>query len=150
MRRLQKTLEDQGPPIFNFKDIARLLTFARQEAFEGERAVRLFQFQTWILYPDDPMPYIKWAGLSAAAKLLDRMEENHFVEDEDVRQREEGDRPVAAFIDLNDKPLQTAKRISKLRNDNSAYRDIYDHIIAQRGGLLGLLNAHAPAEFDQK
>ena len=94
------------------------------------------------------MPYIKWAGLSAAAKLLDRIEEDRFIDDEDVRQREEGDRPVG--VDLNDKPLQTTKRISRLRNDNSVYRDIYDHIIAQRGGLLGLLNAHAPAEFRDK
>jgi hypothetical protein len=84
MQRLEMTPEYMGVPIFYLEDVVRLLTHARKETFNGERAVRLFQFQTWILYPDKPQ-YLKWAGLSAAAKLLDRMEENHFVDEDDAR-----------------------------------------------------------------
>jgi hypothetical protein len=146
MQRLEMTPEYMGVPIFHLKDVVRLLTHARKETFNGERAVRLFQFQTWILYPDKPQ-YLKWAGLSAAAKLLDRMEENHFVDEDDARRRKEGE--SAPLVILTDKPAQTIRRISTLGNIDSVYRDIFDHFIAKRGGLLGLLNAPNTAEFDK-
>jgi hypothetical protein len=69
-----------------------------------------------------------------------------FLSEEDARMREEGE---TGMINLNFRPPQTLKRISTLRKDNAVYRQIYDQLIGKRGGLLALLQAPSPSDFDQ-
>ena len=117
-------------------DILALLTGAREQSFQCELPIRLFQFRTWILFPQTQKEsYAKWAGFLAAAKYLDRAEENYFVDHEAQRFPEE--RP--SLVNLNDKAPQTLARIELLRRKNASYREIYDQFIGRPGGLLGLL-----------
>ena len=148
MRRLNKHISDEKAlPIFNVEDIASLLAHKREEAFEGERAVRLFQFRVWVLFPGtNEAKAAKWAALITAVKLLEGAEEDYFVGEEDARQRAEHDR--GTFVYLNDKPPQTTRRIQTLKKENNVYREIYDRLIARRGGLLALLDSPSPADFD--
>jgi hypothetical protein len=139
-------VDDKGIVIFDPAKVVTLLTEKGTEAFEGERAIRLFQFLTWILFPQMPeTKYVKWAGLMATVKFLDRMEEWHFMDKESTRLRNEGEETT---VDLDTKPPQTISRIATLRQDNSAYRRVYDLMIGKRGGLLGLLDTPSPASFD--
>ena len=91
MRRLNKYVFDPKKNLmFDLEDVVKLLAHKREEAFEGERAVRLFQFRTWILFPDTAETnYAKWAELIMAAKYLDRVEEHHFADNEDARLRKQ-------------------------------------------------------------
>ena len=149
MRRLKKyVLHDEGFIVFNLEDAMTLLAHQRDERFEGERAICLFQFRTWILFSDsEGAKYVHWAGLIAAVKLLEQMDGDHFIEEEDVRLRSEGE--SLPLVNLGDRPPQTLRRIDTLRNHSSAYRQIYDRFIGRRGGLLGLLHVPTPSEFDQ-
>jgi len=152
MRRLNKyVLGKPGIIVLDLQDVVALLSHQRKEAFEGERAVRLFQFRTWIVFPafsdSTETNYPRWAELITAAKFLDRVEEHHFADREDARQRELDE--LTVMVNLNDKPPQTLDRIETLRKDNKAYRDIYDRLIGRRGGLLALLSTPAPADFDR-
>jgi hypothetical protein len=144
MRRLKVVFHKQrGVPIFAVDDVVSLLMYQREEAFEGERAVRLFQFQTWILFPDDTN-YAKWAGLIAAAKVLDRLDDDIFIADEDARHRAE---ELNSIINLNDRPPQKIKR---LQNEHQSFRKIYDRFIGESGGLLGLVNSPTTGQFDHE
>ena len=147
MRRIAKYISDEkGLPIFDVEDVVSLFAHKREEAFEGERAVRLFQFRAWILCPGtNEVNAPKWAALITAVKFLDRMEEDYFADEESERLYRE-DRPTG--IDLTHKPPQTTWRIETLGKNNSTYREIYDRLIARRGGLLALLDAPSPADFD--
>jgi hypothetical protein len=146
MRRLKTISDEKGFQILNLEDVLTLLAHKREEAFEGERAVRLFQFRIWILFPGrDEAIAAKWAELITAAKLLDRAEEDYFSDEEDARQRRADDR---VFVDLTDKPMQTLTRIETLRKDNNTYRQIYDQLIGRRGGLLALIYTARPFDFD--
>jgi len=133
---------------FDLKDTITLLAHERDERFEGERAICLFQFRTWIFFSDsEGAKYVHWAGLIAAVKLLEQMDDDHFIGEEDARLRSEGEsRPL---VNLGDRPPQALRRIGNLRNHSSAYRQIYDRFVGRRGGLLGLLIAPTPSEFDQ-
>ena len=147
MRRLRGGMFDFNGFIINVEDIVTLLAQKRVEAFEGERAVRLFQFRIWILFSgrnDASAP--KWGELIAAAKFLDRMEEDYFANEESARLYRE-DSPSS--IDLTSKPPQTLNRIERFRKDNNAYRETYDRLIGRRGGLLAVLNTPRPSDFDQ-
>ena len=136
--RLNKHSDEKGLSIFDVEDVVALLAHKREEAFEGERALRLFQFRIWILFPGtNEANAAKWAALITAAKFLDRAEEDYFFDEEDARQRRADDR---AFVDLTHKPPQTLTRIELLKKDNNAYREIYDRLIGRRGGLLALLD----------
>jgi hypothetical protein len=140
-------IHDEGFLVFNLEGAVKLLAHQRDERFEGERAICLFQFQTWILFPDpDKAKYVHWAGLIAAVKLLEQMDDDHFIDEEGARLRSEGEN---GFVNLGDRPPQTLRRIGTLRNHSNAYRQIYDRFIGRRGGLLGLLHAPTPSEFDQ-
>ncbi|MGD0334820.1 MAG: hypothetical protein ABSA90_16435 [Xanthobacteraceae bacterium] len=165
MRRINR-VHEKGLPIFDVEDVVTLLAHKREEAFEGERAVRLFQFRTWILFPDsDEGRATKCAELITAAKFLDRAEENYFWDkdsarykfldpaeenyfwDEESARLDREDKPTG--VNFTHKPPQTLKRIDMLRKDNNAYREIYDRLIGRRGGLLALLDAASPAGFDR-
>ena len=84
MRRIAKYISDEkGLPTFDVEDVVSLFAHKREEAFEGERAVRLFQFRAWILCPGtNEANAPKWAALIAAVKFLDRMEEDYFADEE--------------------------------------------------------------------
>jgi hypothetical protein len=132
----------------DLENVVKLLTREREELYEGERAVCLFQFRTWIVFPDiTETNHVNWAGLITAAKFLDRLEEYDFADAESERLRTE--HADSILVDLNDKPLQTLKRMDALRKSNGAYRQIYDRLIGRRGGLLALLNTPRPADFDR-
>ena len=136
MHRLRSYIfDDEHNLIFDIEDVVALLAHKREEAFEGERAVRLFQFRTWITFPGQhEVNAPKWAGFIAAVKLLDRYEEDYFADEEMTRNYRE-DNPMG--VDLTRLPPQTFRRIDMLRKDNRAYREIYDKLIGRCGGLLG-------------
>jgi hypothetical protein len=147
MERLKRITDERGISIFDVGDVVALLAHQRKEAFEGERAIRLFQFRAWILCPGtNEANAAKWAALIAVVKYLDRMEEDYFADEESERLYRE-DRPTG--IDLTHKPPQTTWRIETLGKNNRTYREIYDRLIARRGGLLALLDAPSPADFDR-
>jgi len=148
MRGLKRISDEKFLTIFDVEDVVTLLAHKREEAFEGERAIRLFQFRAWILRPGtNEANAPKWAALITAVKFLDRAEEDYFFDEEDARLRAEHGR--GTLVNLNDKPPQTTRRIQTLKKDNNAYREIYDRLIARRGGLLALLDAPSPAVFDR-
>jgi hypothetical protein len=139
MERLKRVTDEKGLSIFDVEDVVALLAHQRGEAFEGERAIRLYQFRIWILFPGtNEANAAKWAALIAAAKFLDRAEEDYFFQEKDARQRRADDRTL---MDLTHKPPQTLTRIELLKKHNNAYRQIYDRLIGRRGGLLALLDA---------
>jgi len=148
MRRLKRISDEKGLSIFDVEDVVALLAHMREEAFEGEWALRLYQFRIWILFPGtNEANAAKWAASITAAKFLDRAEEDYFFDEEDARQGRADDR---TFVDLTHKPPQTLTRIELLKKDNNAYRQIYDRLIGRRGGLLALLDAPSPAVFDHE
>ena len=51
MRRLNHISDENSLTLFDVEDVVKLLARKREEAFEGERAIRLFQFRAWIFVP---------------------------------------------------------------------------------------------------
>src|SRR5208282_5261265 len=102
-------LHDEGFMAFDLKDTIKLLAHERDERFEGERAICLFQFRTWIFFSDsEGAKYVHWAGLIAAVKLLEQMDDDHFVGEEGARLRSEAEH---RSVNLGDRPPQTLRRI---------------------------------------
>jgi hypothetical protein len=126
------------------QDIVKLLVGEREPRFEFERVIRLFEFQTWILWPGTNIP--DGAGLIVAALLLEAIEEEIFIDESDKTQREV-DPDSMPSVDLSTKPPATLHRISVLRG-HKAYRNVHDHIIAAHGGFTKLLYSPSPTEFD--
>ncbi len=84
MGRHNRIVDEKGLSVFDVEDVVTLLAHIREEAFEGERAIRLFQFRAWILCPGtNEANAAKWAALITAAKFLDGMEEDYFFEEEE-------------------------------------------------------------------
>jgi len=135
----------RGVPIFGLDDIVSLLTQQREEAFDWEYAICFFQFQTWILFPDDT-DLTNSAGLIAATRVLDQLDEDLFVNDESARQEEEELRPA---IDFNQRPTLRINRLRRLQKEHRSFHKIYNHFISESGGLLALVNSPTPAQFDQ-
>jgi hypothetical protein len=120
-------------------DISLLCSF-RDEKFPGERAIRLFQFRSWLLFPAYAY-YVNAAGFIAAAKYLDQAEDEYFW-DEDVGGI------MAEFGHDIDKPPQTIDRMKRMQQ-KYGYRKIFDTFIAKPGGLMALLTAPSPKSFDK-
>jgi hypothetical protein len=116
------------------------------EQFKGERAVRLFQLQTWILFPDrsnkDDILMVRAAAMIAAAKMLERIEDDIFDDEKDAH-----DHRGEPFVE--NLPPQTLQRLNKLLN-LAEYRGIHDGVFAENGGLLQLLNIPSQEEFDRR
>src|SRR5436190_9339651 len=111
-----------------------LLLGNREEKFEYERAIRLFQFQSWVFAPS--MDAIRCAGLIAATKIARHIEVDEFV-------------PIRnGLMNVNDVADITLDRIVDLRQKNPSYWSVYNRIIASYGGLTGLLEAPSPRGFD--
>ena len=45
-----RRIDEKGLSIFDVEDVVALLAHQRDEAFEGERAIRLYQFRIWIFF----------------------------------------------------------------------------------------------------
>ena len=112
-----------------------LLLGDREEKFKYERAVRLFQFQSWVLAPS--MDAIRCAGIIAATKIAREIEINEYLP-----VRESG---LSNFDDL---PDMTFERIIELRSKYPAYFKLYDKFVAPHGGLTALLDTPSPSSFD--
>src|SRR5215469_16368989 len=92
------------------KDAIALLADERKPSFSFEREIRLFQFQTWIYFPESEAMH-RAAGLLAAAKLLEHIQEKTFST-----------------------PSLPAKLLKRLL-ENVDYISLYDAIFAPEGGL---------------
>src|ERR1035437_10507637 len=120
--------DQRGEVLKSFiSDAPRLLVGTREEKFKHERAIRMFQFQTWIFAPGEVA--IKYAGLIAATKILRKIEEDVFLPEECTSE---------------ELPDITLEKICELRTKSSYWRslywDIYDKIIAAYGGLTALID----------
>jgi hypothetical protein len=132
---------------YSFQDLRRtveLLIGERAERFEFERAIRLLEFQTWIYWPGTKLA--NFAGLMAAALILENIEDDIFADETELAQRQ-ADPGEPPFIDLTDKPSATLGRINSLRA-NESYRGVHDYIFARRGSLETLLYCPTPETFD--
>lgn len=96
------------PEWMAFKDLdsfAELLMGNREEEFAWERAVRLFQFQTWIAFPTRAMIAPTIAGRLIATLILDEISDQ----------------------------ARTAKELSVALRDRE-YRELFDGVIGAYGG----------------
>jgi hypothetical protein len=126
------------------RDVIRLLIGDRPEQFPYERAISLFKFQVWILLPDQE--FVHLAALTAATKILERIQDDVFVEQQDPIERSKSPWLIP-LIDLNDRPPLTADRICDLRN-RPAFHAIFNSYVANLGGLDALLHALPPPQLD--
>jgi hypothetical protein len=127
-------------------DTVELLVGERAEWFKFERAIRLFEFRSWVYWPSDEGIRNR-AGLLAAVLMLDQIEDDIFFEEDVAAQYlayPDGD----IGVDLNDKPDPTLYRIQVLRK-NETYRRLHDFILAPRGGLQRLLRCPSPEQFNE-
>jgi hypothetical protein len=90
-------------------ELVNLLTGARRERFEYERAISLYRFQVWML--NRTQHFTDLAGQIAATKILDYVAYQQFAEEEERKQRFSHSWQ-APFINLNDRPT---KRSPSLR-----------------------------------
>jgi hypothetical protein len=137
------------PHYLRLKDTVTLLTGEVDEHFEFERAISLFEFQTWIYWPQTNSPQPEEpnsAGLMAAVFILEEIEDDIYWDEADSAYREEN-YGEAHLVNLNDKPDATLYRINALRA-NKTYRNVHDRVFAARGGLSRLLYCPTPEEFD--
>jgi hypothetical protein len=116
------------------EDAIELFLGNREEKFQYERAIRLFQFQAWVFMPC--FETIRWAGLIAATKIARSIEMNEYLP-------YDGDEPK-----FDHYPAITMERILELQKKSPAYSRIYNKFIAPWGGLTALLEAPSPRSFD--
>jgi hypothetical protein len=118
---------------FDLDDCVELLLNEREEEFQYERFIVLFQFQTWIWYPGKNAA--RHAGRLAAAAVLRKLEEEH---EWAGLQRWGGSRQI------------TLEKLHSLASSNE-YRQIFDTFIAPQGGWSQLLfTTPWDQEFDEK
>jgi hypothetical protein len=108
---------------FDLDDCAELLLNEREEEFQYERFIRLFQFQTWIWYPGKKGIAARDAGRLAAAAALRKLEKEH---EWAGLQRWGGSRQI------------TLEKLHSLASSNE-YQQIFDTFIAPQGGWSRLL-----------
>jgi hypothetical protein len=116
------------------EDAIELFLGNREEKFQYERAIRLFQFQAWVFMPC--FETIRWAGLIAATKIARSIEMNEYLP-------YDNDEPK-----FDHYPAITMERILELQKKSAAYSRIYNKFIAPCGGLTALLEAPSPRSFD--
>jgi hypothetical protein len=59
---------------FHLQDSVHLLLGLREEDYRYERAIRLYQFQTWIYFPNPNRKAVNAAGRLAAARYLEEIQ----------------------------------------------------------------------------
>jgi hypothetical protein len=100
------------------------------EKFPYERAIRLFQFQTWIYFSDDRR-MVDAAGKLAAAAFLRKLERETAKKIPGIGRR----------IDVNSKMLIQLLKTRK-------YSRLYDEFF-QENGWTGLLRTFSPEQFNK-
>jgi hypothetical protein len=137
--------------MFLLNEAVKLLVGERREIFKYERAIRLFQFHVWTLSSHEFLSavtsLVSRAGQLAGVKFLDYLEEEQFVECEGEARRFRAQGQIQS-VNLADKPPQRMDRILWMRDHSLIYREIYDHMLGMRGGLLGLVGTPSLREFD--
>jgi hypothetical protein len=130
--------EESLAPLIELKatleDTTELLLGNREEKFQYERAIRLFQFQTWVFVPC--FRTIEWAGLIAAAKIARLIEIHEYLPHPNGEPK------------FDDYPAITLERIVELQKKRPSYFRLYNKFIAPCGGLMALLEAPSPKSFD--
>jgi len=113
---------------FDVDDAIALVLGQREEAFRGERGTRLFQLQTWIMFPSETNNAPEDAGRIAAAAILRTIEEENFPDENEI----------------------TAEVLGRLLK-NASYKAVYDGLVAHGGGWpQTILDCVRPAEFDER
>lgn len=111
------------------EDIILMLVGEKEARFPPELAIKLFQLQTWVYFPEPQQKLWEVAGIMAACKWIEHYE----------RQLEETDTSIPSrsdpeFVDVT------------FRNRNS--RRLYNKFIADQGTWIRLLRAPPPGDFD--
>jgi hypothetical protein len=101
-----------------------------QPAFPYEREIRLYQFQTWIYFPEPEMEMVEMAGSLAAAKYLARRE--HQLVPHNVFAKEAGSIVMKTL-------LKDAK-----------YRELFDATIGEYGGWSELVRRLQQIDFNRE
>jgi hypothetical protein len=113
---------------FDVNDAIALLLEQREEAFRGERGTRLFQLQTWIMFPSETNTAPDHAGRIAAAAILRTIEDENFPEEDEI-----------------------SAGVLGLLLQNASYKTVYDRLVAHGGGWsCTILDCIGPAEFDER
>jgi hypothetical protein len=107
---------------------------ARKEEFRYEYSIRLFQFQTWILYSSKRGIAARDAGRLAAAAILRSLEEKH---------KWQGVQAIGGSRSVSFAKLQSVAGAP-------GYGDIFDAFIASQGGWSNLLfTTPASSQFNE-
>ena len=113
----------------DLNDTIELLVSARigrVELFPFERAVRLFQLQTWIYYPAPSEDMVRMAGRIVATKFLQTMELGVPYWSLRQRERKVGSDSLREFL------------------ERPEYRLLFDSVIGEYGGWTHLLDTLEP------
>jgi hypothetical protein len=102
-----RPLADHRITLPSLNETVELLVGEWEESFKYERAIRLFEFQTWIYWPHDDRA-TNTAGMMAAVFILEHIEEDIYW---DVQA---ADPDHIGFVNLRDKPDATLQRINVL------------------------------------
>jgi|ERR1700730_1837251 hypothetical protein len=105
---------------FDLDDCVELLLNVRDEEFQYEWFIRLFQFQTWILFPGKKGNAARDAGRLAAAAVLRKLEQEH------------------EWPGLGGSRRMTLEKLQSLSGLDE-YQHIFDEFIAENGGWSRLL-----------
>jgi hypothetical protein len=110
-----------------------LVTDPRQRAasFPFEREIRLFQFKTWIYFPE--MEMVRMAGRIVATLYLMRLAQRI---------------PVESLRSIPEKLVSSTdyQRLFK----NADYQNLFDAVIGAYGGWERLLDTKAPQDFEKE
>jgi hypothetical protein len=101
-----------------------------QPAFPYEREIRLYQFQTWIYFPEPEMEMVEMAGSLAAAKYLARRE-HQLV-------------PHNVFAE------QAGSIVMKTLLKDAKYRELFDATIGEYGGWSELVRRLQQIDFNRE
>src|SRR3954452_4868031 len=96
---LRLFLKDGGMGAILVEDPVGLLVGERAERFPYEREIRLFQLYVWSFAPDQPS--IQYAGLAAAVKILEFIEEEIYSDKVEEFSSKTG---ISKNMSLNDTP----------------------------------------------
>jgi hypothetical protein len=119
----------------DLNDTIELLTSAppaREPSFPFERAVRLFQFQTWIYYPMPSEDMVQMAGQIVATEFLQMMELGVPYTSLKRHEKKVDSRALGKFL------------------KDPEYRLLFDSVIGKTGGWSHLLYTLEPSEFDER
>jgi hypothetical protein len=122
------------PTTLDIDDTVELLVTdprKRPASFPFEREIRLFQFKTWIYFPESEM--VRMAGRIVGTLYLMRLA--HGI-------------PVSSLRSVPEKIISTADYQRLFKDAN--YQSLFDEVIGAYGGWECLLDTKAPGDFDEE